>query len=1607
MEVGGVMRFLLIVNLMFLFLVSCSEDRPVKLNEEQKRTLFDIKELGSMQIIVTTASTSDNAITSIENGQILKASGQISSFPVTKIDLTDERLKTMFQGLQIEGFPSNPFKIRLEINKSWVIAYKVIASKKQEETLGDFEKSIMFERNGEKVVAIFQLPIDKHGVIVRDKNEYDEETGNVSLVNQNFEASTHIEFSPLASKRVLVGLAGMEESLSDQYFLVGRLDNKMYEISDFVSRTGIEIKPDPKLTHGTKIFTQLSESGALKLMKVATLGELTTSQLDVLKNYTTTSDTHLSVKPCSVLGLVINGYEDNCFLVDKYKLSSSDISYVSPVSTTINGVTSWETSFQIVNKNSARIVKISSKPTVNDIEEDVSDDFYFDPEKSLKVASFKIATSGKDFKDWEQKQFLFRRTMMDVPNSFEYAMPGSAGKLKIINFSFEKDHLNIIRAHAMFDRLIGNTDLDKEILMSFPVKYFKLKRTNGSGEKLATPQIVQTTFEDSEAVAILDWNNNLIPDTHSPLEYYGLAGFCFLGKAQQIVEDIDLSKENGVLGLSLKSTYPVNPSAGCTQEGGYFDDFQSTFTFKERVSFKEYVADTNEEVPLMSLPFSAQKKLRFGYFTYDKNTRDSAGGNTQNSVMPMGTVIDFRDKTKTYEYVLAGIPSEEESDSSAEMDGIRGRLIESTKKVVANINAVLHQAFSGTDLDRNGDFVTLKVESLSKEEEQLYGVEGVSAKYMGDLDRNYIYYIKKALESGILGLGGNHHNPRNGKVENGSVYIYGGNLWDYMDYKKQKTDLIAQYQDLKKFIESLNAEAAANTPTTETSPEAAPQAEESTALINDVVNRSAISEQINKTAINKLKFDNLDLPSGIKIIDTNINRLVNADKSNIKKMIELSQSSINKYTADLIKNKFPSMDGKALQFVDKIEKILQPGVVTNSATIEEIFNDKKSSKAYRDAVVEKMEKANIDVHLIDRDMMSQISSLSNKFENMSKLDIFIYEYGATLAHEIMHNFGLRHNFIGSFDKNNFQFKNDDGSTIPSDRNYSSVMDYEEVISDGLAPHDVYALRAGYTNLLELADNAPVETDSDGKQFITVASTGQKITVVNNRFIRINDIKGALNLTYWEDLNSKDISRLHVKEYLYCTDEDAGLYPTCNRFDIGTSAVEIADNIIDNYQALYPLSNYRNKKISMTTNPGSYIGYLFRNFTTLRQFLEETFYQSIFVKADQAVVMDHAYATDKAFRFFNDVIRGPEPLSGTFNNAEDRFIVKEVKGKKVLIFAKPLKDTIIDPGHDDSEIKMRGVEYDKIVALLHLFKRSLGYERYTKSSLTISYYLFEKILYGVKSAEDSLVVNTLTQILNDDLVPFMITDKGLVDLDNDLKAPTSEMLRYYAGIGAMAEMDIPGVTLQDNPSTMFRFISNPTFSKKVADVFQAPGAGKDDLRYAPLSNASSAKMIAGTFIAQNEILSKQSDLLPLFQKWLALALNETPENKEDLQISKRILEVAISKLPDSIGFDKNLDTVLNIVSQIIASAQSIEANSDPEQAADFEQLKNGQTMMIEKYSKRMPILALALNSVPESMQNQTYKDMITTLESLGYTRKTLFDDIENLTNLFQIFHPEYN
>ena len=225
------------------------------------------------------------------------------------------------------------------------------------------------------------------------------------------------------------------------------------------------------------------------------------------------------------------------------------------------------------------------------------------------------------------------------------------------------------------------------------------------------------------------------------------------------------------------------------------------------------------------------------------------------------------------------------------------------------------------------------------------------------------------------------------------------------------------------------------------------------------------------------------------------------------------------------------------------------------------------------------EKFNFDTAVYWKDgLIGQVGQLKTWTELDAKLQerlsllISGHFYAKTLVHELGHNLGLRHNFQGSNDADNF-FKPEELAEyglveIPG---YSSIMDYAASRLNVLplfGPYDLAALRFGYKRQIEATTKD--ETAEDGKvnQFFDISEFDKPLLdALNDPYGTPSELNNGTLLAFAEANKEAglDITR---RIYDYCTDQDVSLNDDCNKFDEGRNRKEIAQHKLEVYNDRY-------------------------------------------------------------------------------------------------------------------------------------------------------------------------------------------------------------------------------------------------------------------------------------------------------------------------------------------------------------------------------------------------------------------------------------------------------
>ena len=415
--------------------------------------------------------------------------------------------------------------------------------------------------------------------------------------------------------------------------------------------------------------------------------------------------------------------------------------------------------------------------------------------------------------------------------------------------------------------------------------------------------------------------------------------------------------------------------------------------------------------------------------------------------------------------------------------------------------------------------------------EMIQQTEDMKEVSPGDLRYNTVVLIDDPLANGLLGYGPTVSNPLTGEIVQGHVNMYGGVLTSTvrrvydsavdLSIKQKKKEKIEVLTDIKVSKEALD-----NVPAT------------LIAKSDDIVKAKALSVSTHNDELEYFNIDSYKKMEAAKTVNPKIayQNLVDSDFEGL----------------DMLEKKF------------KVEEAHEKGLALDSEHAPEFFEIGGTVKRIPEQMlaIDGIKKAD--------GTLKRWNMLSNSQKTKVKKIILVESYISTFVHEFGHNLGLRHNFSGSFDKDNFysesEAKNFGMKAAPA---YSSVMDYAYSNFNELAAfgkYDVAALRFGYAR--------EVETE-DGK------------------FVKVDE-------TY-----TKTADKLKLKAYAFCTDENAGLNTSCNRFDEGTTLVEITKHKVQRYKEAYKYRNFRDgRNVFNTYGLVDYLLSRYSEFSGIRDILED-------------------------------------------------------------------------------------------------------------------------------------------------------------------------------------------------------------------------------------------------------------------------------------------------------------------------------------------------------------------------------------------------------------------
>lgn len=1452
-----------------LFVTGCTKQRDAALPEDAQETIFSIDTFGTenAQYKVST----DDQMSQLSLGDSSKATAEKGLVQVANSDVP-QRLKYMFKGLKINGQPNQNYSIVFSVDKQYVTAYKIVTTSKDmsilDKQLAQAPDEVQLQKQLQKtkdnsqaktlmsklqkarsqkmnllsqssfslLVPIFKYKIAAYGILDRVSNELREKTSTLRLKSSDWSDATHIQISVNAADRLQVGLDPSATGSLDRTFVMDKVNNKLMSAETLSSEYQIPTNLDAK----TRVLTLL-DTDALHVFEVGQIGKttLTDSQMSQLSAGAKNSN----VRKCSdeIVKALPAESQANCILVLRYDVP---VSYVRPELPTIDldGNQSNSLQFkQVRAADSVGLVQIAQNVEPRKIEANNQ----MDPRTTIRVA---------DIKD---REFFFKRTLEDAPVTTTFA-PGMAGSLTIVKFELQESRLVVRKADKLVEFKTGSNDTDVEELMSIPVRYWKTDLKDASGAQYAMARMVPASRQDAEYVEF-DWTKNTLSTNESP--YASISEGCVSGLADQQVTDLDMKMDKGALSFSYQYSVSLAPSLQCLGLYSSANDYnglpkyQTTARMKERVSFKLNDGSTDASF-VGQIPFQAQNAMGYGVWTLGKMNPTQEGLHGRNGTeVNYNVVQDFRNG-RIVMYTLTGLPTDEPE--------VRQLYIDTAREVVDAWDLAYHKVFKGSKWERSGRYVDM----------QIAGENGVSG-HVGDIDKNIIHFENKINDNhGILGVSQVGFNPRSGIVVADSVIVYAGNLKSFVARFQRNSEIAQSWADTKKTLrEQVLAQAEAQQKEEKAASEAVNQGKadskqqaEAASVVAKKLASMVKGKALNKDVIKTVKDLNLtsrqlkevtQLRKSLGDTGASFNyQSPTAEYGWIDRVLKKLKDTPDLYEVDLdglVAKEMLASIGKKLSEVDRAE-------LQRKASLGEIRTKMRSQfKSTPGCMLEGRE--------------ALVRSFTGKTFMQALRSTLFFDLG----HEMGHSQGLTHNFIGSFDKANFA--NEDGTS--SERNYSSIMDYFNPSLfqwDGIGSYDIHALRASHLGLLEVSAEAK-------KQF---TEHPEQVTLVDGKYMSIEDIRKAFAskkntvngqvefTTDWTNFTANSIGGL-LKPYMYCTDIHVGYTPTCQRFDYGTSATEIVENLVKDYESNY-VNNYYSwdrSKFGWSEASGAITSTMMTMFN-MRQFLDELFYMGVTQSGSKEQMQDYGQAVLKAFAFYNQVLRTPDMSVSFMNQARFKAVNykyqeydKEGKatGKEISDWEIVEKRPIQTISTSQYRVDTVGIEQDKIFAMNFLTMKTFPSSKYYSQNINFSFLDFEKYFLGL-TTDKSVFVNTITGLMLDNLESTFTNEHAILQGIPGEKSTVTAGMRAYAGMFSI--LNLEAMTLRDKDNFANLFKVGMSVGKAPSDrisLSQLGAADKSSTRvsYWAIDNASAANSILKAAAVKSFFIKSSDTMQPLMEK----------------------------------------------------------------------------------------------------------------------------------------------
>ncbi len=688
----------------------------------------------------------------------------------------------------------------------------------------------------------------------------------------------------------------------------------------------------------------------------------------------------------------------------------------------------------------------------------------------------------------EDDEYLFSSSQQSSSMSSVDAFPYFAGENKRVKLKITEKTLQIIEIER--DQRYASNPHNDKLVMEIPIIHTQFECAKDKYGECTNKE------EDNDKVS---WK--LKPSMRPVFEFAipGMLEFLPLVENQSFGDNsytellpvlVSSSIEKDAINFKIKRTFKASLDAVGDVESLGEATTASSISADYQFSLVKVSSVLSKDYKTISYPIGSKDEQTFGFFSTAKTKLD-VDGNTSDK-----TRIQIMNRWNPNRDEITYYLSDEFAKPENKM------VNELTVKTVNNLNEGLKEA--GVKFRIN--------------------LKQPSGKNPGDIRNSMIVLVEDQVASSVIGYGPQTEDPVTGEIISARTIMFYGTIKAYA--KHTYDDIIKAKQEarLAAMAQPASDKSAAPQLTLAQGLMAAVQAKLKTGKTFGVNLSIEHSNQLKAAASAKLAADKA--AAGEKGSSVGADNLVNNNSSAKVAKIKSDLKNYTKtqndlYSAKDLKTKF--------KYLNEVKNCAFHSNAADglSTTISQKLMDKFDDDA------------------------KPWTELSDS-EKQAAIDIILPEvWIPTLIHEMGHNLGLRHNFQGSEDKENFFSAAElEARKIDHVIPFSSVMEYGDDLKalPVLGKYDLAALRFGYNREVDLTDKTGAVTT------VKVAST-------------LNDMKLA--------------DGIELKPYGYCTDEHTGINAGCKRFDLGTSYTEITQNIINDYENAYEKRNFRNGRASMS------------------------------------------------------------------------------------------------------------------------------------------------------------------------------------------------------------------------------------------------------------------------------------------------------------------------------------------------------------------------------------------------------------------------------------------